>query len=208
MNYNHDSRGRGHGRGRFGGMTAGPDARAHRDDRGHEHGIDHVIDHLHRGPGGRGGGRGGRGGRRGPRARRGDLRLSVLYLLAERPMHGYELMSEISERTGGVWQPSPGSVYPTLSMLEDEGLITAESEGSRRTFTLTDEGRKVAPGSEDPSPWAELRTTLRSVRVAVEQVVEAGSQEDRTRMQALLVELRRELYLLLAGQGDRPAPDA
>jgi DNA-binding PadR family transcriptional regulator len=139
----------------------------------------------------------------------------VLYLLAERPMHGYELMSEIAERTGGVWQPSPGSVYPTLSMLEDEGLITAESEGSRRTFTLTDEGRTVAPGSQDPSPWAdvvnatdpavnELRTTLRSVRVAVEQVVEAGSAEDRTRMQALLVELRRELYLLLAGQSDRP----
>jgi DNA-binding transcriptional ArsR family regulator len=198
-------------------MTAGPDARARRGDRGHDHGIDHVVDHLHRGPGRRGDGR---GGRRGPRARRGDLRLSVLYLLAERPMHGYELMSEISERTGGVWQPSPGSVYPTLSMLEDEGLITAESEGSRRTFTLTDEGRKVAPGSEDPSPWAdvvnatdpavnELRTTLRSVRVAVEQVVEAGSEADRARMQALLVELRRELYLLLAGQGDQPpAPDA
>jgi DNA-binding transcriptional ArsR family regulator len=136
----------------------------------------------------------------------------VLYLLAERPMHGYELMSEISERTKGVWQPSPGSVYPTLSMLEDEGLITAQTEGSRRTFSLTDEGRKVAPGSDDPSPWAnvvnatdpavnELRSTLRSVRVAVEQVVEAGSDEDRARMQELLVELRRELYLLLAGQG-------
>ena len=126
-------------------------------------------------------------------------------------MHGYELMSEITERTGGVWQPSPGSIYPTLSMLEDEGLIAAETEGSRRTFALTEAGRAVAPAADGPAPWAEvvnasdpgieeLRRTLHSVRVAVEQVVEAGSAADRERAQALLVELRRELYLLLAGQ--------
>ncbi len=151
------------------------------------------------------------GGRRGPRARRGDLRLSVLYLLGERPMHGYELMSEISDRTGGVWQPSPGSMYPTLSLLEDEGLIGAEGEGgSRRTFTLTEEGRTAAPAPDGPVPWAdvvsasdpvleELRKTLRSVRVAMEQVIEAGSDEDRARTQSLLVDLRRELYLMLAG---------
>lgn len=135
----------------------------------------------------------------------------MLYLLADRPMHGYELMAEITERTGGVWQPSPGSVYPTLSMLEDEGLIAAKSEGSRRTFALTEAGRAVAPDKDGPAPWAEvvnasdpgveeLWRTLHSTRVAVEQVVEAGSAADRERAQALLVEVRRELYLLLAGQ--------
>lgn len=136
----------------------------------------------------------------------------MLYLLADRPMHGYELMSEITERTGGVWQPSPGSIYPTLSLLEDEGLIAAESEGPRRTFALTEAGRQVAPATDGPAPWAEvvnasdpaieeLWRTLHSVRVAVEQVVEAGGPADRERAQTLLVELRRELYLLLAGEG-------
>ena len=136
----------------------------------------------------------------------------MLYLLADRPMHGYELMAEITERTGGVWQPSPGSIYPTLSLLEDEGLIAAESEGPRRTFALTEAGRQVAPATDGPAPWAEvvnasdpaveeLWRTLHSVRVAVEQVVEAGGPADRERAQTLLVELRRELYLLLAGEG-------
>jgi DNA-binding PadR family transcriptional regulator len=128
-------------------------------------------------------------------------------------MHGYELMSEITDRTGGVWQPSPGSVYPTLALLEDEGLVAAQTDGgSRRTFSLTEAGREAAPAPTGPAPWAgvvdasdpaleELRRTLRSVRVAVEQVVEAGSPDDRAKAQALLVELRKALYLLLAGDG-------
>jgi len=214
MKYTNGSRRSGAGRGRY-GHGAPFEGRAHRDEHEHDHGHDahegHGHEHPHRGPGRRGGGRGGP--RRGPRARRGDLRLSVLYLLAERPMHGYELMSEVTERTGGVWQPSPGSVYPTLSLLEDEGLITAESgDGSRRTFALTEAGRAAAPSADGRAPWAdvvnasdpaleELRKTLRSVRVAVEQVVEAGSDEHRARTQTLLVDLRRELYLMLAGEG-------
>ncbi|WP_243274776.1 PadR family transcriptional regulator, partial [Streptomyces albus] len=82
------------------------------------------------------GGRG-RGGPRG-RARRGDVRASILALLKERPMHGYEMIQEIAERSGGAWKPSPGSVYPTLQLLEDEGLIASESEGGKKHFSLTE----------------------------------------------------------------------
>ena len=82
------------------------------------------------GPGGGwGGGRRGRGGGRGwGRARRGDIRSAILALLAERPMHGYEIIGELSERTDGLWRPSPGSIYPTLQLLEDEGLVTAQAD--------------------------------------------------------------------------------
>ena len=91
--------------------------------------------------GGRGGGRG--GGRSWGRARRGDIRSAILALLAERPMHGYEIIGELSERTEGLWRPSPGSIYPTLQLLEDEGLVTAQSEegGGKRRYSLTDDGR-------------------------------------------------------------------
>ena len=82
----------------------------------------------------------GRGGGRG-RARRGDVRASILALLKDRPMHGYEMIQEIGERSGGAWKPSPGSVYPTLQLLEDEGLIISASEGGKKLFTLTDPGR-------------------------------------------------------------------
>src|SRR6478672_10560969 len=79
-------------------------------------------------------------GRGGPRARRGDVRAAVLALLAERPMHGYEMIKEIEERTDGAWTPSAGSIYPTLQMLEDEGLIRGEESDGKRRFTLTEEG--------------------------------------------------------------------
>src|SRR6476659_5530418 len=80
-------------------------------------------------------------GRGGPRARRGDVRAAVLALLAERPMHGYEMIKEVEERTQGAWTPSAGSIYPTLQMLEDEGLIRGEESEGKRRFTLTDAGR-------------------------------------------------------------------
>src|SRR5215468_4796190 len=81
-------------------------------------------------------------GRGGPRARRGDVRAAVLALLAERPMHGYEMIKEIEERTDGAWTPSAGSIYPTLQMLEDEGLISGQEIEGKRRFTLTDSGRE------------------------------------------------------------------
>src|ERR671936_914408 len=96
--------------------------------------------HRHGPPFGRGGPFGafffgGPGGfRRGPRARRGDVRAAALLLLAEEPRNGYQLMQEIEERSGGVWRPSPGSVYPALSQLEDEGLVQGEERDGRRAY--------------------------------------------------------------------------
>src|SRR5215469_10925542 len=88
------------------------------------------------------------------RERRGDVRLALLRLLAEEPRNGYQLMQAIEERSGGIWRPSPGSVYPTLAQLEDEGLIrSAEAEGSRR-FEITDAGREHLKGrADEPAPW-------------------------------------------------------
>src|SRR6185437_9554776 len=101
-----------------------------------------------------GGGRGGPfGGGRG-RRRRGDVRTALLMLLAEEPRNGYQLMQTIDERSAGRWRPSPGSVYPTLSQLEDEGLIkSVEAEGSRR-FEITDAGREhLESRAGEPEPW-------------------------------------------------------
>src|ERR1700756_2001484 len=105
------------------------------------------------GPGGPRGGRRGRG-----RGRRGDVRSAILALLTERPMHGYEMIQEIAQRSNGLWRPSPGSVYPTLQLLVDEGLIVGtETEGSKRLFELTDDGREAAAKTQTP-PNAPPRT--------------------------------------------------
>ena len=93
---------------------------------------------------------------RGPRAKRGDVRAAALALLAEEPMNGYQIIGEISERSDGVWRPSPGSVYPALQQLEDEGLIRAEAgDGGRRAYVLTDEGREYVAAHPDEvrAPW-------------------------------------------------------
>src|SRR5438309_11804490 len=96
-----------------------------------------------------------RGGRGGRRARRGDIRSAILLLLEEEPRNGYGLMQEIEERSGGIWRPSPGSVYPALSQLEDEGLVRVVEDGGRKSFTLTDEGKEhVEAGRERMgTPW-------------------------------------------------------
>src|SRR5262245_6444272 len=86
---------------------------------------------------------------------RGNVRTAVLALLLERPMHGYEMIQELDTRTGGIWRPSPGSVYPTLQLLEDEGLIVSEETDGRRRFTLTDQGRAEASRAAENAPWAE-----------------------------------------------------
>src|SRR6266704_991896 len=94
--------------------------------------------------------------RRGPRAKRGDVRAAVLALLAEEPRNGYQIIQEIGERSGGVWRPSPGSVYPALQQLEDEALVQAETpEGGRRRYTLTAEGQAYVTAHPDEvsAPW-------------------------------------------------------
>jgi DNA-binding PadR family transcriptional regulator len=148
-------------------------------------------------------------GRGGPRARRGDVRAAVLALLAERPMHGYEMIQELEERSGGLWRPSAGSIYPTLQLLEDEGLIKGtESEGKRR-FELTDEGREQNDSREGQLPWeavsagfdreeVRLGQSFRQLAGAFQQVVRAGTQEQQARARELLDEARKSIYGILA----------
>lgn len=149
-----------------------------------------------------------------PRPRRGDVRSAVLRLLAEQPMHGYQIITELAQRSGGAWRPSPGSVYPTLQQLEDEGLVTANQQDGRRTFSLTDAGRAEVEGMADRrAPWEELADedghTARSLRAAaaqtmaaVVQVAAAGDERQLTEAERLLTETRKSLYRLLADDGD------
>ena len=163
--------------------------------------------------GGRRGGGGGRvrggapGGRRG---RRGDVRAAVLALLAERPMHGYEMLGELGRRTQGLWRPSPGSLYPALQLLEDQGLVRSHEADGRRRFELTAQGRAIRP--EGPAPWESLvsaagpgamalTTALGGVQAAIGQVTAIGTQEQQARAAAMLGELRRQVYLMLAEDG-------
>jgi DNA-binding PadR family transcriptional regulator len=153
---------------------------------------------------------GGRGGRGGPRARRGDVRAAVLALLADRPMHGYEMIKEIEERSEGAWTPSAGSIYPTLQMLEDEGLIRGEDSDGKRRFTLTDAGRAdYQEKAEEVTPWDAvregaptgqnaLRNSVGKLFAAVKQVGQAGDEDQRKQVTELLDETRRKVYAILA----------
>ncbi|MBT3164819.1 helix-turn-helix transcriptional regulator [Streptomyces sp. Vc74B-19] len=161
------------------------------------------------GHGGPWGGRG-RGGPRG-RARRGDVRASILALLKDRPMHGYEMIQEIAERSGGAWKPSPGSVYPTLQLLEDEGLIISESEGGKKLFSLTEAGRTAAEDGPE-APWeeasrgvdwealSEIRQAGFGLMEAFGQVWKTGSKEQREKALGVINEARKKLYLILADE--------
>lgn len=163
-----------------------------------------------RGPGfGRGRGRG-RGGRRG---RRGDVRAALLALLHERPMHGYEMIQQLDERTGGIWRPSPGSVYPTLQMLEDEGLVTSATAEGRKLFTLTDEGATAAAEVAENPPWAAIadetvaeaqgmREAVAGLMTAMAQVATQGTDDQRARAVEALADARRRLYAILAEEPD------
>jgi DNA-binding PadR family transcriptional regulator len=159
-------------------------------------------------------GRGGRGGR----ARRGDIRSAILLLLAEEPRNGYGLMQEIEERSGGVWRPSPGSVYPALSQLEDEGLVRSVEIDGRKQFELTDEGRaEVARRPEDgelpwetiaegvPSELHDLRRAGQALAIASMQIAQTGTKAQLAEAKRILEDARRGLYRLLAG--DTPPGD-
>lgn len=159
------------------------------------------------GPGGHRWHGGPHGGRH--QGRRGNVRAAVLALLAERPMHGYEMITELETRTGGMWRPSPGSVYPTLQLLEDEGLITSEESGGRKRFTLTEAGRADA-AEAGPAPWErpgddDLLRNLHDVRDAgfgavnaLRQIMTSGTEDQRRRAIEVIDEARRKLYAILA----------
>lgn len=151
--------------------------------------------------------------RRGGRGRRANVREAILALLAERPMHGYEMIQEIEQRSRGGWRPSPGSVYPTLQLLEDEGLIVAEAvEGGRKQFTLTDAGRTAAQagGEAGDAPWQrfsdefgdsvlDTRQAVHGIMQAVGEVMRVGTADQRREAQEVLDQARRKLYQILAG---------
>lgn len=147
----------------------------------------------------------------GPRMGRGDVRAAVLALLAEKPMHGYQIIQEIGERSHGAWKPSPGSVYPTLQLLADEGLIRAEEEGGRKTYSLTDEGKEAADAATTgkAAPWeaSEAREGSRTgalpragidLAQAVAEVGRSGKPEQVKETVAVLDEARRKIFSILA----------
>jgi DNA-binding PadR family transcriptional regulator len=148
---------------------------------------------------------------RGPRARRGDVRAAALLLLAEEPRNGYQVMQEIEQRSGGVWRPSPGSVYPALAQLEDEGLVRVEEHDGRRTYSLTDEGRANVDERRDDlvAPWDEMSDSvdddvaslfkeMRQVGMAAGQIGHMGSANQIAEARTVLANARRALYSLLA----------
>jgi DNA-binding PadR family transcriptional regulator len=142
----------------------------------------------------------------GPKVRRGDVRIAVLGVLADRPMHGYEVIRELEQRSGGRWRPSPGSVYPTLQMLEDEGLVSGEDRDGRKVFEITDAGRDAlaAAPEQGPSfafgddPFGELKNSAFQLGAAAMQVAGTGTGEQVARTKEILDEARKRIYGILA----------
>jgi DNA-binding PadR family transcriptional regulator len=149
---------------------------------------------------------------RGQRARRGDVRIALVALLEDKPMHGYDLIRELEERSGGAWRPSPGSIYPTLQMLEDEGIVTSEERDGKRVFSITESGKaelkeRRARGHEAP-PWefgslsegvAQLRDSAYQLAAASIQVARTGTEPQRKQAAEILAEARKKVYAILAG---------
>jgi DNA-binding PadR family transcriptional regulator len=145
----------------------------------------------------------------GTRMGRGDVRAAVLALLAEKPMHGYQIIREIEERSGGSWKPSAGSVYPTLQLLADEGSISAEESNGRKIYSLTEAGRGEVAAQHGSAPWdpagpmagagiASLPRAGIELAQAAAQVGRTGSPDQVQQAVAVLDEARRRLYGILA----------
>ena len=178
------------------------------------HAASHHPEHPHHPHPGEPGGPGfppmmmrGRGGR--VRAPRGDVRYAVLLLLAEEPMHGYQLMQAISDRSGGRWSPSPGAIYPTISQLEDEGLVAVREDAGRKLVSLTEVGREWVESQREarpdpfevrggPRPAWELKVLLDQLHSAVREVGRSGSDTQVAAAAELLKDARKAVYLLLA----------
>jgi DNA-binding PadR family transcriptional regulator len=182
------------------------------DRRRHRRDPRHGPDNLPFGVGQPFGGRGRRG-----MVRRGEIRPLILTVLATKPMHGYEVITELEAQSGGRWRPSAGSVYPTLQQLGDEGLVTSEEIDGRRVYALTDEGRAAA-ASAPHSPWTDpgrgrghdVRHLARQVAEAAMQVQRVGSPNAAVAAREILVDTRARLYGLLAadaGSTDITADD-
>lgn len=143
--------------------------------------------------------------------RRGDTRAAILVLLSEQPANGYRLMQEIEERSEGAWRPSPGSIYPALSQLEDEGLIAADAERGQKAFALTPDGEKYVEENREKlgEPWKGLGDDvneatknfwkeIKPLLEAMKQVGAVGDEAAKQKGQAVLADARRQLYAILA----------
>ena len=176
-----------------------------------------MDEHMHRGGPPRGRGWRFRGGPPGPpgprrgRMRRGDIRTAVLAVLAEGPGHGYEVMQRLEEKSEGAWRPSPGSVYPMLQLLEDEGLVRSTERDGKRVFEITDAGRTEATTRIEEAggaPWdlarhgdrghGLLREAMMTLGLATEQVAIAGKPAQVEKATEILAAARKQLYALLA----------
>ena len=124
-------------------------------------------------------------------------------------MHGYQIMQELEERSDGAWQPSPGSIYPTLQLLADEGLITSQSLDGKNVFSLTEAGATAVAATEGPPPWerfigeggaafADLRRSMFQLGAAARQVAAAGSRSQAEAANQILNDARKAIYRLLA----------
>jgi DNA-binding PadR family transcriptional regulator len=155
--------------------------------------------------------------KRGPKVRRGDVRAAILDVLAVEPRNGYQVIQQIAERSGGQWRPSPGSVYPTVAQLEDEGLVVADTERGR-TLRLTPEGEtyvaehpdelaavwapfdEEAPAEDHAPDLSVLKSEAGQLMSAVWQILTNGTDQQRKDAMAVLIETRRKLYGLLADE--------
>jgi len=151
------------------------------------------------------------GRRRGGRMRRGDIRTAVLAILAEEPGHGYDVIQRLEEKTSGAWRPSPGSVYPTLQLLEDEGLARSAERNDKRVYEITEQGREEATRRIEAAggtPWdlagrdddriGELRGAIRQLLIAAKQVGVSNDRENFDRTIEILKRARKEIYTMLA----------
>jgi len=101
------------------------------------------------------------------RAGRGMVEPAILSVLLRKPMHGYEIISTIEEKSKGIWRPSAGSIYPTLQLLEEKGLLSSQEMDGKKVYTLTDEGRQAADYEEKEQPtfdWKDRSEALKSFR--------------------------------------------
>lgn len=184
-----------------------------------------MSGHRHGPRQGRGGGAWGWGGwgepgprgfggpRRGRRGR-GDVRAAILLLLEEEPRNGYGLMQEVEERSAGEWRPSPGSIYPALAQLEDEGLIEPAHAEQGKAFQLTDAGRAHVEEHRERlgTPWQaaegapeglrDLKHTVGQLAMAAMQAAQTGDPEILEQVRRTLDDARKAIYRLLAGDGE------
>ncbi len=169
--------------------------------------------------------------KRGPRVRRGDVRSAILDVLrtaaeaeGQEQVNGYQIIQQINERSGGAWRPSPGSVYPTIQLLQDEGLVETDDERPRKTLALTAEGSAYVAEHADElaAVWApferherdqqssgfgDLKPEIGQVMGAVWQIITSGSEQQQRAAIDVLVETRRKLYGILADGVDAEAGD-